>query len=446
MNEAYSPHHEVNFLAEGESKSLRNIFSLHFYLLLPMLLFSTHGSVPILMGSNDVISGTGVSTFGTIAGMAIVGGVVIICLGAMQPSWRVIISTFLRQPLIAFPPLLAIASTAWSQEPLGSFRKGSWLLVSTLFAIYLLKALGPRQLVSLLMFVGTVASLLSIFFCVALPSYGLDNSVGANAGSWQGIFPQKNSAAMALVFLLSPVFIPSETSGVRQSRRLMYGFLVVFLIIMSQSRTAWGITLLYAGLMLALRIIGKFPRLQSVLLAALASMLVILGGVVIATHVDAITALMGRDATFSGRTEIWAAVLRSIGKRPFLGYGYNAFWIGFKGEVINVLLAARFSLTHAHNGFLNVCVELGLVGVAGVVLMLLVSLKNAVIAFGPRRSPFVDWYIGLVFLTIGFNLDESFLLGNMDLRWILCLVGCLGLSEAARMTSALTRQVKLSWS
>lgn len=445
MNEAYSSYSGEDFLSRSKGRSIRTLIPQSIYLLLPLLFFSTHGSVPILMtqGNNDFIAGTGVSSIRALAGMSIVAMIVIICVGAMQPVWKTLLSTFLREPLIAFLPILAILSAAWSQEPVTTVRKGVWLLVSTFFAIYLSRGMTPRQLARQLMFVGVVAALASIFLCLALPSYGVDH-VGQNAGSWQGIYPQKNSFGMALVFLLTPVFLPSEASGVRQLHRVLYGLLLLFLIGMSQSRTSWGMAILYMALMVVLRIIGKFPRVQSTLLVALGGLIIICVAAVAYSHLDEVTALMGRDNTFSGRTVIWSAVMNSINKRPLLGYGYEGFWIGFQGEAVNVLLTARFSLTHAHDGFLNLWLDLGLVGLGGFILLLLPVMKNTLISFGPGRSPFVDWYIGLIFLTLVYNVDESFLLRNMDLQWILFLVGCLGLSEAARSTLASRAQTQWS--
>ncbi len=444
MNEAYSSYPASNFLSESKGRSVWNFIPLSIYLLLPMLFFSTHGSVPILMtyGNNDVIAGTGVSALRTLIGMSIVGTVVIICIGAMQPHWRMLLATFVREPLIAFLPLLAIFSVAWSQEPLTTFRKGLWLLVSTFFAIYLSRAMAPRQLARQLMFVGTVGAVASVLFCLALTSVAVDH-LGQNAGSWQGIYPQKNSFGMAMVFLLTPVFLPSEATGIRRVHRVLYAILLLFLIGMSQSRTSWGVAIFYIGLMAILRLIGKFPRVQSVLVAFLAVSVVLGVAIVAYSHFDEVITLMGRDSTLSGRTIIWSAVMNAINKRPLLGYGYEGFWIGFHGEAVNVVLTAHFSLTHAHDGFLNLWLDLGVVGLVGFLLMLLPAIKNTLIAFGPGRSPFVDWYIGLIFITLIYNVDESFLLRNMDLMWILFLVACLGLSEAARSTLALYRRSQI---
>ena len=49
--------------------------------------------------------------------------------------------------------------------------------------------------------------------------------------------------------------------------------------------------------------------------------------VMIVATPDLLFSLLGKDATLTGRTGIWSAVIDSIAKRPLLGYGYQAFWL-----------------------------------------------------------------------------------------------------------------------
>ena len=64
---------------------------------------------------------------------------------------------------------------------------------------------------------------------------------------------------------------------------------------------------------------------------------------------------MGKNATLTGRTGIWGLLIRSIAKRPLLGYGYYAFWQGVKGESANVILATHWVFGYAHNGIIEIC-------------------------------------------------------------------------------------------
>lgn len=446
MNETYPSYGGANFLHQDRTLSLRAIIPLQIWLLIPVLYLSMHGAIPILDaggGGNNAITGTGVSGLAALFGMGLVATIALMCLAAMQPSYRVILATLVQNPLVAFLPALAILSTTWSQEPVFTFRKAILLVLSTLFAVYLARALRPRDLARLLMLAGFVAAILSILLCTALPSYGIDQ-IGQNAGSWQGIYPQKNSFGMALVYFLTPAYLPTEVTGIRRSHRILYSLLILALIGLARSRTAWVITVVYFALMMGLRLIGKFPRKQAVLILLIGLVIATGVGFELVNHSDNLIQSMGRDDTLSGRTVIWSAAYKSAIKQPLLGYGYEAFWLGAKGEAVNVLIAVRLSLTHAHNGLLNLWLELGAIGVVGFVFLVLFALRDTVTAFHARRTPFLDWYIGLIFLTLFYNIDESFLARNMDLLWILFLVGCLGLSEAARTARTAYRQMQYS--
>lgn len=442
MNDAYHSYPTVNFLSEARGRSLRSLFPLSVWLLLPMLFFATHGSIPILNGaSTSELGGTAISGTTAAIGMVVVGASMLMCVWVMLPVYQQVILGFLKETPIAFLTLWALASALWSQAPDDTIRKWAWLMVGTGVAVYLIKCISPQQMFRMLMLVGIVAAVSSILLCVGLPSYGIEQG-GPNAGDWQGIFPQKNACGMALVFLITPAFLPSEVTGVRKQLRWAYGLILLFMIIMTKSRTSLGVIALYLALMGALRVIGKFPRIQIFLLVALG--LAILGGMaaVVFSNLDAFTELMGRDATFTGRTQIWEAAMRSIAKRPWLGYGYNAFWRGLSGESANLLLSVKFFIIHAHNGFINLWLDLGLVGVVGSIWIFLRAGMHTLMAFHAKRSPMVDWYIGIIFLTLLYNIDESFLLRTLDIEWVLCLAACIGLSEAARATVAHVKEAQ----
>ncbi len=83
-----------------------------------------------------------------------------------------------------------------------------------------------------------------------------------------------------------------------------------------------------------------------------------------------IAGLAGRDTTLTGRTEIWARVWTGVEQYPLLGHGFGAFWHP-DGDPLarNIRLAMHYEVPHAHNGLLDVAVDLGAIGVAVAVLI-----------------------------------------------------------------------------
>ena len=87
-------------------------------------------------------------------------------------------------------------------------------------------------------------------------------------------------------------------------------------------------------------------------------------------------------------------------------------------------------------GLLELGLELGLVGVGLALLSLAKALRDAMLCFQYAHSDVVNWYVGLLALTVSYNVDEAFLARENFLPWLLYLVACTGLAEEARKVAA----------
>jgi O-antigen ligase len=74
------------------------------------------------------------------------------------------------------------------------------------------------------------------------------------------------------------------------------------------------------------------------------------------SNVAGFTSGLGRDATLTGRTDVWASLLPDFNERPILGYGFGSFWTDGR--------RAKHEISDGHNGYLDVMLELGAVGLA----------------------------------------------------------------------------------
>lgn len=71
-------------------------------------------------------------------------------------------------------------------------------------------------------------------------------------------------------------------------------------------------------------------------------------------NVASFTASLGRDSTLTGRTEVWSDVIPDVHEQPLLGHGFGSFWTDARRE--------RYDIPTAHNGYLDILLELGGVG------------------------------------------------------------------------------------
>jgi O-antigen ligase len=81
--------------------------------------------------------------------------------------------------------------------------------------------------------------------------------------------------------------------------------------------------------------------------------------------------LLGRDATLTGRSDlIWDVLLPIAWQNPVLGLGYGAFWI-------LPVPGLTLDINEAHNGYLDVWIELGVVGLILVALVVWMYFRKA---------------------------------------------------------------------
>jgi exopolysaccharide production protein ExoQ len=349
----------------------------------------------------------------------------LICLFSMLPLLRRIIHDLVEFKIIAAIPFIAMLSAIWAPEPFETLRRGVYLFLTVIFGMYLSERFGPNQQMRLFLFVGYAAVILSLLAIFFLPRYGLGFT-----GEWKGIFGHKNDMGVFVIFLLTPAF---HLRGESRILRLLYVLAGLLLIYKSQSRTAWVICLGYFGYVLAVRYMGQLRRVDQLFVVLFGCLIVIIIGIGVYQSAGALTGVLGKNATLSGRTRIWSAVITAISKRPLLGYGYGGFWRGLTGESGNVILSVGFNVPHAHSGYLNIWLQLGAVGLSLFIVSLVTALRSAFRAMTSMRPAYIDWYLGLIFLIIISNTDESYILNINEMTTILFVMAYIGLRRFDRL-------------
>jgi len=326
---------------------------------------------------------------------------------------------------------LALASCAWSQYPATSLQAALYLALDTLFAFYLYRRFSHKQLLELFMMIGWICLIMGFTLALFFPQYGISNYEGE--GAWRGISAQKNTCSLITTFLLPAAFCSPAATALSKISRVIYIVLSAFMILMTQSgtgKTVLACLLLYAIVMRNHNGLSRgYKRIK--LLAGVAAGAALL--FVYMSYFSEITYMLGKDPTLTGRTEIWKSVIPSVLKRPLLGYGYQAFWGGLQGESLNVWLVNRWAVSSVHNGYLEMWLGLGVVGLGLVIYSLVRALRNAFICLTAGESPSYTWYVSIVLLTIILSVDESGTIACVnELPWIMYTIACVGLSDGAK--------------
>ncbi len=409
-------------------------------LVLPLIFFAVSGNFWFENPYNETLSqGTSLSGLVPTRSMGIVGYVVIpgiaysIVMWLLTLNWERVLSLALKMKMLTLLALLTIVSAVWSQNPFRSAYNGLFYLIGTLFAFYLIAKFEPEQIMTLTMLTGTAVCILGLVLVIFFPRYGVANFEVRTAGSWRGLFTGRTNAANCLTFLLSPALV----FGYRRFNlwRVAYILLVGTSIVMAHAVTALIICSFYTLFMVLIYLARRLERRTALVLAMVGMpfcALVIYLGV---PYVAAVLSFLGRDLTLTGRTAIWAGIIQSISKRPILGYGFYAFWQGLNGESAKLILANHWVFGYAHNGMLEILLQLGIVGLAAFLITLFQATKDAWSCFRRGRSIGVEWYTGVLFLTLLYNIDEATVLFPNNLLSIIYVLACCGLAVAANPIS-----------
>ncbi len=385
-------------------------------------------------GGNDALSagnGALVETPQTAESAVTVALVFAILAIAMLPRMKSAINVALYNRVFVALAALAFLSSSWSQDPVRSLEWSVCLAFNTLFAFYLCRRFSPEQQMRIVLLLGGICLALSICLALVFPRYGISNLGGT--GAWRGAYGHKNICALITTLLLSAGFYVPTGGLFSRLCRLAFIVLSVLVVLMTQSATGKVILVCLAAYLIATKAIKRFrsyDRLGVLVVSATIAAVLVAAAI---SHSSEITYALGKDPTLTGRTEIWQAATASALKHPILGYGYMAFWRGLRGESANVALAGGFFMTHAHSGFLEVWLTLGLCGVGLFMYSVVKAFRDWLLCLRGGGSPYLFWCGCVVFLTIISNAVEAGGIASANnVQWILYILACVGLSDGAR--------------
>lgn len=330
--------------------------------------------------------------------------------------WKRTVYLLSKDYLVSGIVLLSIVSILWSFAPADTLKDGINVLGSGLFGLYLASRYTQKEQLQLLAGAFGITIILSFIFAIALPKYGIMG--GIHQGKWRGVFLHKNGLGNIMVVSTIIFFL----LGIEiQKHRWLYWVafsLSVLLILLSGSGSSLFILL---ALIFTFFICQTWRWQYQFMIPALLG-IATLGSILcflLLNKVDFVFNSIGKDATLTGRTELWPLVMEMIWKHPWLGYGSSGFWQGLNGESAYIWRAAGWTPTHPHNGFLALWLDLGLLGL---LLFFLGFWRNVVRAFfWLRLNKTVTSVWPIIFLAymVIANLTESVLIAPDKLNFVI---------------------------
>jgi O-antigen ligase len=327
-----------------------------------------------------------------------------------------LIRVVVRQPFLIILMGVVALSITWSIQPDVSIRRGFAVACTTMSGLALVSRFRWAELAQV--FSATFCALIvgCYVVCLAVPSIGIMTELFP--GAWRGLWSEKNSLggmmALGCCLLSATALLDPRRTGLW----LTFAALSVGLVLMSQSKTS------LASLMLGLTALGFVWVCQrGPAYGAAATWMGVTGFVMLAMFIlfasDVFFAILGKDATLTGRTEIWTAAFRQIEQRPWTGYGYAAVWSDKSGwgPLAWIVHDAKFTPQHAHNSWIEQLVGMGVIGLTAWGFFYLQTMAVALIAVYRERGAMLAFPYLVVFTLV--SMTESIAVVFNDFRWAL---------------------------
>jgi exopolysaccharide production protein ExoQ len=172
------------------------------------------------------------------------------------------------------------------------------------------------------------------------------------------------ACALAVFWLLLESWEPHARARDKSApyRYLILLLMNAWLVVKSNSSTGLACSVMGCGLMAAMKFAPFRRGIKHLeLITAAAVLLVILMHLtgLWSWLTSSFAAAVGRDPSFHGRSEIWAALLKQD-INPVLGVGYYSFWTDARMEKLSK--GYHYLLNEAHNGYLETYLNSGLLG------------------------------------------------------------------------------------
>jgi exopolysaccharide production protein ExoQ len=342
---------------------------------------------------------------------AVLGALVALGIAVLFSRWHRV-EPFLRAntTVLLFFAYCA-ASSVWSDHPDVALKR--WVRAIGDLVMVLVIVTDPDWILALkrvLARVGFVLLPLSVLLIRYYPSLGRGYSISGTATFWTGVATDKNGLGMiCLIFGLGAVWRFVDTYKARKKNRLTNRLRALGILLMvtlwllweSNSMTSISCFVLAGGLMLS---IGRWPMTRKPAVTSFLTVFVVsVSAFVLFGGGSSVLELLGRNPTLTGRTEVWHTIL-PFSQNALVGSGYESFWLGDRLAKIGRITGA--GLQEAHNGYLEIYLNLGWVGLILLATVIVTGLRKVIHAVG--RDPDIgSLRLAYLVLALIYNFTEA---------------------------------------
>ena len=252
---------------------------------------------------------------------------------------------------------------------------------------------------------------LSVLFIKYIPDLGRVYGIWLGEAHYTGVTTNKNTlGAICLLFGLGAIWrliglIKNKNEDRRMYRLIAHGTIlamVLWLFWLTNSMTAMSCFMLAVTLVLAssFRFIARRPLMIHLMVAGMITVCVCV--LFLGVSPETLQS-MGRNPTLTDRTDVWALLLM-VTDNPILGTGFESFWLGPRLD--KIWSVYRWRPTQAHNGYLEIYLNLGWIGIMLLAVVIFTGYGTISSALRNRR-PTSQPRLGYLLIAIVFNCTEA---------------------------------------
>ena len=359
----------------------------------------------------------------------------LVCLVCLWPKRRKALDILSEEKYLVLFLAWCAVTVIWSESPFSSLKACVRVIGSTIVALaFFVNARSPEEAFKYIKGVLAVYIPLSFLAIAFVPG-----ATQWEWPAWRGLARHKNTLGeIGLVSAIVWTFRIRQASAKGRLWCSLFGVASLVLVLGSKSTTAL-LTLFFISFVAlcfaAARWVG--PALTT---AAAGCCCVI--GVLVLVNVagsEEMFAGLGKDSTFTGRTDLWEAMIDEAKGHPFLGGGFGGFWTADRDLRLESPEESTWRPTEGHEGYLDLLNETGVVGVFLMALMVIFYFRNAA-----RSRDHSNLWKSLFISVLIVNTMESTLFRlNSFTGWVFVLSYLAlyaGLSQEKERTAALQLQ------
>jgi exopolysaccharide production protein ExoQ len=342
-------------------------------------------------------------------------------------------------PIIAFLTWCAL-STFWSNSVIYTLQK---LVISScvIWIIFIcVNRIGSRRAVLVFQIVLSIFMILNYLAVMLDPVVGIhDYGTSYSRGWWKGVMSHKNIAGTVAAFTALFCGLYGHRSTI-VARQLIVVASLVFLYF-TQSKTSMigvvasfvvGIVILLYGSRLA-SLTSNITNLRRQIAYPVFAFILVVISLIVTLQGDALLWLAHDPSLFTGRGQIWQAMLLYYVDHPFLGSGFGAFWISNAGTSTIPHDASRFSgLSQGHSGYLDLAVQVGLPGLIISIWAVVVFPTKLAIRSIKIDKPLTSLSVAVLIFFIINNFSESSMFEGDQIPQVAAMFAIASLSTKLR--------------